>query len=202
MLGLTRCAGPLQARACLGLAVFALACATPARLRVHQDPGFSQLRTWAWLPAETRHVEAPDADTWALESRIAQRVAEALRARGFEQATRDPDFHVTFGVHVYRQRVAAQETGAEQQLSSLHSSGSITVQSMHLRMIGVETGRIVVSALDRAGHVVWRGEITRRVEGTFEPALDDTLSRMFAALPDATAAPDARSRRLAANPAP
>jgi Domain of unknown function (DUF4136) len=171
-----------------------LACATSMSVRIDEREDFSHLHTWNWLPPETRRVEAGNAeDASALDRQLERLVAEALSAQGFERVRGPADFHVTYALRVQRQLVTTYETEAEQQLSSLHSAPSFIVQASRPRVVVVETGQLVVSAVDRRRHkLVWRGELTRRGEGAFAPHLTESVARVFESFPTAaTAEPQA-----------
>lgn len=165
--------------------VAGIGCGVPMQVRVEDAEHLARLRTWNFLPRETRNVRAASpGEAAALERRLERLIGEALTHHGFQRAFGLADFYVTYALHVHSEVVTTWETGAERYLSSLHSSPSFIVQAQRPRRVRVETAQLVISVVDpRRREIGWRGELAHRMEGAFAPELARSVGRLFTEFP-------------------
>jgi len=170
-----------------------VACTTRPEIDYDERQDFSHYRTWAWFPGVARVIDAPDANVAELDRDMARLVERALERRGFERVRGRSDLRVGAKLEVRREEVTTYETGAMEQLSSLHSSPSYQVQATVQRRRTYEYSRLVIFAIDpRLVRIVWRGVLDERFPDQFSPHLQRTIVSLMERFPPASrAAPDA-----------
>jgi len=136
-------------------------------------------------------VDTPNSEIVVLNRDIARLVAQALAERGFEWDPRAPDLLVDVRLSVRRERVIVIETGAIEQLSSLHFSPSYQVQSTTKRLEIYERSRLVLIATDtRRELIVWKGALEERFRGPFTPHSESMIATLLEHFPPAAHAED------------
>jgi hypothetical protein len=163
-----------------------VACSTYPEISFDEREDFSRYRTWDWLPGTARTIDAPAANSVALDHELARFVERALERRGFERVRRRPDLRVGVRLEVRREEVTIYETHAIEQLSSLHSSPSYDVQASVKRRQTYERSRLLVFAIEaRQGRVVWEGALAARSRGQLGPHLERTTADLLERFPSA-----------------
>jgi len=163
-----------------------VACSTSPEISFDEREDFSRYRTWDWLPGAARTIDAPAADSVALDLELARLVERALDRRGFERVRRRPDLRVGVRLEVRREEVTIYETHAIEQLSSLHSSPSYEVQAAVKRRQTYERSRLLVFAIEaRHGRVVWEGALAARSPGRLGAQLERTIADLLERFPSA-----------------
>jgi hypothetical protein len=166
---------------------FTVACTTTLEISRDERADFSAFRTWDWLPDTARSVEAPTPEVAAgLDYDLARLIHSQLAQQGFEQVRRGPDLRIGFLLNVQRQVVTYIETGASQQLSSLHDSPSYEIQASTERVKTYDHARLVVFAIDpRSRRVVWQGVLQDRFDGALSAHLKGTVASLLEHFPPA-----------------
>lgn len=178
------------------LASLGVACASPVEVTWDERVDFARYRTWDWLPALSRSLDASEADPRAPGPALVRHVERELAAKGLSRDRRDPDLLVGARLRVERRLVAVRRPGAVQHLASLHDSPSYDVQAVHMGLESYEKGRLAIAvASSRDRRVVWRGALEREVRGEIASHLEELVARLFEHFP---AADPRASRRLAA----
>jgi len=166
-------------------------CASSPTISFDANGAWSRFRTWDWAPSAAQSAEAPNPDIVELNHDIARLVAHALADRGFEWDHRAPDLLVDVRLSVQRERVIVIETGAIDQLSSLHSSPSYQVQTTTKRVETYERSRLVVIATDtRRGLTVWKGALEERFRDQAAPHSESMIETLLERFPPAGDADD------------
>jgi hypothetical protein len=159
-------------------------CATHVDVAYDEGRDFSPYRTWSWLPGAACLVDAPLADGYALQARLARLVERGLDARGLQQSEEQADLVISVYLGIQRQLLIVNETGAVQSVHSLHSSPSFEVQATRRELRSYEHAHVVISVSDaRELRPVWRGEFRGRFRGNFWPHLDEVVSELLQHLP-------------------
>jgi hypothetical protein len=165
---------------CLGLA-----CATRPQISVSPDEDFGRYRTWDWLPA-ARRVEAPGLYGAGLQRDLGRLVARELRRRGFERSRGGGDLRIGAVLRVRREVTTVLETGAVQQLASLHNTPNFQVQAAAEREVTRERSVLLVVAVDpRSGRIVWQGTLEGSFRGKLPPHLERTVADLLTHFPAA-----------------
>jgi hypothetical protein len=91
----------LKSLSIAGLAILLSACASQPKVRVDQDANtnFGSYKTFAWFSMEVKEG-APAVDPLSGQ-RIRSAVSDALQAKGYTLAEANPDFRVSYVLHVY-----------------------------------------------------------------------------------------------------
>jgi hypothetical protein len=156
--------------------------------RIQLAPGaaFDRYASWSWLPSEARHVDAPPGLAPRFDRELERLVGEALAERGYQRVEAGADLRIGVLLDVRREVVTVRETGAMQQVSSLHESGSFQVQAAVERQRTYEHSRLVLFAVDpRRGEVVWQGILERRFRGAFAPHIEGVVATLLSRFPEA-----------------
>ena len=163
-----------------------VACTTLLEISFDERADFSRYRTWDWLPGAARTIDAPTPYLVGLDRDLARLVERELERQGFERVRRGADLRIGVLLNVRREVVKVFETGAVEQLSSLHESPSYQVQTTVERQETHERSRLVVVATDaRRGKVVWTGALEERFRGQFSPYLERTVANLLEHFPPA-----------------
>ena len=163
-----------------------LACATPPEITFDEREDFSRYRTWDWLPGTPRTIDAPTPYVVGLDRDLARLVEQELERRGFVRVRRGADLRFGVVLNLRREVVKVFETGAIEQLSSLHESPSFQVQATVERQETRERSRLVVVAIDaRHGKVVWKGALEERFRGQLSHHLKRTVANLVEHFPPA-----------------
>ena len=160
-----------------------VACASPT---ISFDPreDWSRYRTWDWHPDAARTIDAPTPYIVGLDRDLARLIERAFEKRGLSRDRRTPDLRVGVLLNVRREQVTVLETGAIEQLSSLHFSPSYQVQTTTTRLQTYERSRLVVFATSaRGGQVVWEGTLQERFRGQFSPYLERSIETLIERFP-------------------
>jgi len=176
--------------------LIAVGCASSPTISFDPNGAWSRFRTWDWSPTATQTVGTPNPGFVELNREIARLVAHALAERGFARDSRAPDLLVDVRLSLRRVRVISHETGAIEQLSSLHSSPSYQVQTTTKWIETYECPRLVVIATDpRRGLVVWKGALEERFRGQFAPHSASMVETLLKQFPTAGQAENGSPRR-------
>ena len=163
-----------------------LACTTSVEISVDEREDFSQYRTWNWLPAAPRTIDAPTPYIIGLERALALLVAREFEHLGLERVDKGGDLKVGVLLNVRHEVVTIAETGAIEYLSSLHASPSFEVQTTLTREETHERTRLVIFAIDaHSRQVVWKGALEERFRGHFYPHLERTVANLLERFPSA-----------------
>jgi len=149
------------------IAVFSLlqACANTIESEVEYNPktNFSALRTFAWLPEETRGASSEEATYRFIDSRVRAAVEGDLRAKGFTQKKEGkPDFYVNY--YVWAETKLTDDPYAGLRTWS-HRVGTLDTARdpgyEHQRSLSpreYEEGTLIVTVLDPVTErEIWRG---------------------------------------------
>jgi hypothetical protein len=184
--------GLLRIVAVLSLSL-GVACTTRPEVDFDERDDFSRYRTWDWYAGVAGSIDAPGTNAAELDLDMARLVERALERLGFERVRGRSDLRVGVKLEVRREEVITYETGAMEQLSSLHFEPSYQVQATVERRRTYEHSRLVIFAIDPLRRrVVWRGVLQERFPGQFSPHLQRTVASLMERFPPAgRAAPDA-----------
>jgi len=172
----------------LAVVVFSLslgvACTTPVHISYDARNDFSQYRTWNWLSAAPRTIDAPTPYIVGLERALALLVAREFEKRGLERVATGGDLEVGVLLNVRHEVVTIFETAAVEYLPSLHASPSFEIQATEARQEKQEHTRLVIFASDsRSRQIVWKGAMEDRFSGHFYPHLERTVAILLARFP-------------------
>jgi hypothetical protein len=178
--------GPAAALAAAVATSLCIACATSLEVSRDEREDFSRHRTWDWLPGAARTIDAPPPYRVGLDRDLARLVERALGRRGFVRVRHGADLRIGALLNVRRRVVKVLETGAIQQLSSLHEAPSYQVQATVERREVRERCRLVIFAVAaHRGEIVWKGALEERFRGQFGPHLERTVANLVERFPPA-----------------
>lgn len=168
------------------LASLIVACMGSPRIQLAPGAAFDRYASWSWLPDEARRIDAPPGLAPRFDRELERLVGEALAERGYQRVEAGADLRIGVLLDVRREVVTVRETGAMQQVSSLHESGSFQVQAAVERQRTYEHSRLVLFAIDpRRGEVVWQGILERRFRGVFAAHIEEVVATLLARFPEA-----------------
>jgi hypothetical protein len=147
--------------------VFVLeACAPVIDVRTDYDTAadFSRLRTYRWLQTPSNAPRDPRIDNDLLQSRVRVAVNDALHAKGYTEASENPDFRVTYHV-MLRDKLDVQSFP----LYYGYGLGSWPGAS-DVRLSQYEEGTLMLDVIDSASNeLVWRGAAQARIDPNRSP---------------------------------
>jgi hypothetical protein len=174
---------PIAIMAALMGALLTGCATTTVDVEFDEQQDFSGYRTWDWLSREIRVEDFPGEEP-KLANLASRLVGRELRDRGLVRSRVRPDLLVSYALHMQRQLIAVNETGAEALLASHHASPSYLIQATQRRVDVYESGHLLVLITDgRSGRVVWRGDLRAHRRDDFGEHLPEAVSQLVALFP-------------------
>jgi len=148
------------------LAFLLAACAPMIQVRSDYDTtaDFARLRTYRWLQTPSNAPRDPRIDNDLIQSRVRSAVNNELHARGYAEATDDPDFRVTYHVMV-RDKWDVQSFPVDYGYGLGHWPAANDV-----RLAQYEEGTLMLDVIDSASNeLIWRGSAQARIDPNRSP---------------------------------
>jgi len=160
-----------------------LGCLASVDVMVDEGADLAAYRTWNWAPVSHPRIDAPNADTAALEARISRLIEANLRSNGFVHSAERGDFSVTYQLAVRHRSVVVNQPNAIYQLDSMTSDGSFVIESSQLVTRVYTEVQLAVGVRERRGRTVWQAAFSRYVEDGFGWTLDDAVAAVLETFP-------------------
>jgi hypothetical protein len=175
------------------MVVFAAAgCVSPVEVAFHAPQPVLAQQTWSWAHDPGIRVSAPTDEAAALEAALRASIADQLARRGFRRTPAGGDLVVGYRLFVARNRVVEYRARAPYLLSSHSHTPSFVIEgSVPVERIRREI-HLDIRASDRAGAILWRGELRQRADETFAASLREAADRLLARFPRRAAPDDAK----------
>ena len=173
------------------LALLFVACVTRVEVTLAEGQDLSQLRSWNWLPAGASPeigVDAPHRNEQELHARLGRQVQSRLAAKGYEQSE-PADFFVVYHLLLEPRTVAVLVPRAPYLLLSMSSAPSYWIEGSDEEIRVYEDFRLIIGLFDKAGQLVWRGVLERKVEEGKGLSLDSAVAELLDRLPAPVRAP-------------
>jgi hypothetical protein len=158
----------------LALLVLMAACGPMIDVRSDYDPSadFAHLQTYAWLQQPSSAPRDPRIHNDLLDSRVHSAVNDALHAKGYTEASENPDFRVAYQV-VLREKVAA----AAFPTSYGYGLGRLPADS-DVRIATYDEGTLLLDVVDgNTNELIWRGAASTRIDPDRTPQERTALIR-------------------------
>jgi hypothetical protein len=150
------------------------ACGPMIDVRSDYDPSadFAHLRTYGWLQQPSSAPRDPRIHNDLLDSRVHSAVNDELHAKGYTEATENPDFRVAYHV-VLREKVAATAFPT----SYGYGLGRWPAES-DVRVATYEEGTLLLDVVDgNTNELIWRGAASTRIDPDRTPQERTALIR-------------------------
>jgi hypothetical protein len=150
-----------------------------------RDADFTRLKTWDWLPGEPRPTGYRGLDDPAVVARLQGAIGDALKDRGCQQSTVEPDFYVVFNL-AFTEEINARNIENYYQYIN-YAVFAPYVTSSYTEVFDI--GTLIVDVLDRRAKThVWRGAAQTKVNAQAgprenEPKLREAARRIFQDFP-------------------
>lgn len=141
------------------------ACTTPVAVDYDERVDFSRLRTFALLPPPPPRTDDPRLDNPLLIDRIRTVLREALRARGYREVKKDPDFLASFQLGLRQGVESSGGLTIGLGIGTYGSHGGIGMAYGYpvYDVASYEEGVLTIDILAPDKTLIWRGTASQRL---------------------------------------